>query len=221
MRASSSATRVALVCLGLLAAPARGAQLAAGVTDQDGNPLADAVVVAVPAEGGAPHAAPSAREIVDQIGEEFVPRVKPILVGTPVFFPNKDNIRHQVYSFSPAKRFELPLYAGTPAKPVVFDKPGVVVLGCNIHDWMIGYIYVSESPYFAKTGADGKAVLADLPTGGYRVRAWHPRLQGPESATQQTAELGGNGRSELSWKLVLKPDIRVRRAPVPGMRGHY
>ena len=221
MRASSSATRAALVCLGLLAAPAQGAQLAASVTDQDGNPLADAVVVAVPAQGGAPQAAPAAREIVDQIGEEFVPRVKPILVGTPVFFPNKDNIRHQVYSFSPAKRFELPLYAGTPAKPVVFDKPGIVVLGCNIHDWMIGYIYVSESPYFAKTDADGKAVLADLPAGGYRVRAWHPRLQGPESASQQAAELGGNGRSELSWKLVLKPDIRVRRAPVPGMRGHY
>jgi plastocyanin len=221
MRASSSAIRIALVSLGLLAAPARGAQLAASVTDQDGNPLADAVVVAVPAQGSAPLAAPAAREIVDQIGEEFVPRVKPILVGTPVFFPNKDNIRHQVYSFSPAKQFELPLYAGTPAKPVVFDKPGIVVLGCNIHDWMIGYIYVSESPYFAKTGADGKAALADLPAGGYRVRAWHPRLQGSESATQQTADLGGNGRTELSWKLVLKPDIRVRRAPVPGMRGHY
>jgi hypothetical protein len=158
---------------------------------------------------------------VDQIDEEFVPRVKPVLVGTPVFFPNKDNIRHQVYSFSPAKRFELPLYAGTPAKPVVFDKPGVVVLGCNIHDWMIGYVYVSESPYFAKTGADGKALLGDLPALAYRVRVWHPRLQGQESATQQTADLGGNGRAELSWKLALKPEMQIRRAPVPGMRGHY
>jgi hypothetical protein len=138
-----------------------------------------------------------------------------------VFFPNKDNIRHQVYSFSPAKQFELPLYAGTPAKPVVFDKPGIVVLGCNIHDWMIGYIYVSESPYFAKTGADGKAQLSDLPTRSYRVRVWHPRLQGSEGATQEPADLSTESRTELSWKLVLKPEMRVRRAPVPGSRGHY
>jgi plastocyanin len=212
-----------LLGLGLLAGPAWAAQLSAMVTDQDAHPLADAVVVAVRVQGDLPlpHAPPTAREIVDQIDEEFVPRVKPILVGTPVFFPNKDNIRHQVYSFSPAKQFELPLYAGTPARPVVFDKPGIVVLGCNIHDWMIGYIYVSESPYFAKTGADGKAQLADLPALGYRVRVWHPRLQGPESATGQIADLSGNGHVELSWKLVLKPEMRIRRAPIPGMRGHY
>ena len=143
----------ALLSLALTAAAAQAAaaQIAAAVTDQEGHPLADAVVVAVPLQGTPPAAQPSAREIVDQIGQEFVPHVKPILVGSAVFFPNKDNVRHQVYSFSPAKRFELPLYAGTPAKPIVFDKPGVVVLGCNIHDWMIGYIYVSESPYFAKT----------------------------------------------------------------------
>lgn len=221
MRAPSSTTRVALLLLGLLAGPAGAAQLSVTVTDEEAHPLADAVVVAVPVQGGPPAPPPAAREIVDQIHEEFVPRVKPVLVGTPVFFPNKDNIRHQVYSFSPAKRFELPLYAGTPAKPVVFDRPGVVVLGCNIHDWMIGYVYVSESPYFAKTGADGKALLRDLPALAYRVRVWHPRLQGQESATQQTADLGGNGRAELSWKLALKPEMRIRRAPVPGMRGHY
>ena len=89
--------------------------------------------------------------VVDQVDKEFTPKVNAILVGTSVIFPNHDNVRHQVYSFSPAKRFELPLYAGVPAQPVVFDTPGVVVLGCNIHDWMVGYVYVSESPYFAKT----------------------------------------------------------------------
>jgi plastocyanin len=225
MRASSSPTRRAAAALALLAVlgwrgSAGAAQISATVTDQEGAPLADAVVVAVPAQGAPPPAAP-AREIVDQIGQEFVPRVKPILVGTSVFFPNKDNIRHQVYSFSATKQFELPLYAGTPAKPVVFDKPGVVVLGCNIHDWMIGYIYVSESPYFAKTGADGKARLADLPALGYRVRVWHPRLQGVEAATQQTADLGAQPSAELSWKLALKPEMRIRRAPVAGSHGHY
>ena len=226
MRASSSATRrpaAALLSLALLAwtGPAAAAQIAATVTDQEGRLLADAVVVAVPVQDVPPSAPPAAREIVDQIGQEFVPHVKPILVGTSVFFPNKDNIRHQVYSFSPAKQFELPLYAGTPAKPIVFDRPGVVVLGCNIHDWMIGYIYVSESPYFAKTGADGKARLIDLPARSYRVRVWHPRLQGSEGATQQPADLGADSRAELAWKLVLKAEMRVRRAPVPGSRGHY
>lgn len=226
MRASSSVTRrpaAALLSLALLAwaGPAAAAQIAATVSDEEGRPLADAVVVAVPVQGVPPSAPPAAREIVDQIGQEFVPRVKAILVGTSVFFPNKDNIRHQVYSFSPAKRFELPLYAGTPAKPILFDRPGVVVLGCNIHDWMIGYIYVSESPYFAKTGADGRAQLLDLPARSYRVRVWHPRLQGPESATQQPADLGAASRAELSWKLALKPEMRIRRAPVPGSHGHY
>ena len=226
MRASLSATRTsaaALFSLSLLALtrPGAAAQIAAIVTDQEGRPLADAVVVAVPAQGVPPSAPPAAREIVDQIGQEFVPYVKPILVGASVFFPNKDNIRHQVYSFSPAKQFELPLYAGTPARPVVFDRPGIVVLGCNIHDWMIGYIYVSESPYFAKTGADGKAHLIDLPALSYRVRVWHPRLQGPESATQRPADLRDGSRAELSWKLVLKTEVRVRRAPVSGSRGHY
>jgi plastocyanin len=190
------------------------------VTDQEGRPVADAVVVATPLQGAPAATHPPAREIVDQVGQEFVPHVKPILVGSAVFFPNKDNVRHQVYSFSPAKRFELPLYAGTPAKPVVFDKPGVVVLGCNIHDWMIGYIYVSESPYFAKTGADGTAKLSDLPPQSYQVRVWHPRLPGSDGTTQSVV-LGADARSELSWKLVLKPEVRIRRAPVPGSHKHY
>jgi plastocyanin len=231
MRPSSSTTRrratsdcaTALFFLAFLAGAgqAAGAQVAATVTDQGGHPLADAVVVAVPVQGAPPTVQPAGRDIVDQIGQEFVPYVKPILVGSAVFFPNKDNIRHQVYSFSPAKQFELPLYAGTPAKPIVFDKPGVVALGCNIHDWMIGYIYVSESPYFAKTGADGTARLNDLPARNYEVRVWHPRLQGPEAATQRPADLTADGRAELSWKLSLKPDTRIRRAPVPGAHRQY
>ncbi|HTQ75970.1 MAG TPA: methylamine utilization protein [Burkholderiales bacterium] len=210
MRASSSATRsIALACLALLSGPAGAAQLAASVTDQDGNPLADAVVVAVPLQGVALHPPSAGREIVDQINQEFVPRVKPVFVGTPVFFPNKDNIRHQVYSFSPAKQFELPLYAGTPAKPVVFDRPGVVVLGCNIHDWMIAYVYVTESPYFAKTGPDGRALLRDVPERAYAVRVWHPQMEGAEPVTR--VDLTGQARAELAWDLKLKPEFRPHR----------
>ena len=129
-----------------------GVEITATVTDQQGKPLADAVVVAVPVDGNLRLPAKPRDDTVDQVDKQFAPKVTAVAVGTSVFFPNNDNVRHQVYSFSPAKRFELPLYAGVPAQPVVFDKPGVVVLGCNIHDWMVGYIYVSESPYFAKTG---------------------------------------------------------------------
>ena len=194
--------------------------IGATVVDDKGRPVADAVVVAVPADG--PVRLSSRRDaVIDQVDKEFTPKVNVILVGTPVIFPNHDNVRHQVYSFSPAKRFELPLYAGVPAQPVLFDTPGVVVLGCNIHDWMVGYIYVSESPYFAKTRADGKATLADLPARAYVVRVWHPQLEGSETATQRTVDLGGKRHVELEWALKLKPELRVRRSPVGEHNGHY
>ena len=194
------------------------AQIAASVSAQ-AQPVPDAVVVAVP-EGGVRPADKPPQGVVDQINKEFVPYVTPIRVGSLVQFPNRDHIRHHVYSFSPPKPFELPLYVGTPAKPVLFDKPGVVKLGCNIHDWMIGYIYVAETPYFAKTGADGRAVLTDLPAGRYRVRAWHPRMEGSEEATVKSIELTQDADARVSWELTLKPEFRPRRAPLPGDPGY-
>jgi hypothetical protein len=130
-------------------------------------------------------------------------------------------VRHQVYSFSPAKVFELPLYAGTPAKPVLFEKPGVVVLGCNIHDWMLGYVYVSDSPWFAKTGADGSAQLRGLPPQRYGVRVWDARLDGDEAATLQQIDLTTASSSELAWSIRLRPEIRIRRSPAGGGHSHY
>src|SRR5215831_16658862 len=165
------ATLIALVLLAASAA-AQTAEITARVVDERGRPVADAVVVAVPADGSLRLPSRPREGVVDQVDKEFTPKVTAILVGTPVSFPNNDKVRHQVYSFSPAKRFELPLYAGIPAQPVVFDKPGVVVLGCNIHDWMVGYVYVSESPYFAKTDRDGKALIVELPPREYVVRVW-------------------------------------------------
>jgi hypothetical protein len=159
--------------------------------------------------------------IEDQVDKEFVPYVNVILVGTSVTFPNSDNVRHHVYSFSQAKRFELPLYAGTPAKPEVFDTAGVVVIGCNIHDWMAAYIYVSESPYFAKTGADGSAKIGNLPPGEYQVRVWHPRMEGAEDATRRTAMVVDAKSAPMEWQLHLRPDKRTRRAPTPGQRIRY
>lgn len=199
---------------------AQNAEIAATVTDERGKPVSDAIVIAAPADGNARVAAKPREEIVDQVDKEFVPRVQAVLVGTPITFPNRDSVRHQVYSFSPAKRFELPLYSGVP-QAVVFDKPGVVVLGCNIHDWMVGYVYVSESPYFAKTGADGKAVITDLPPREYVVRVWHPQLAGSEDATRKSVPTTRGQRSEAGWTLALKPESRIRRAPTAGQRRSY
>ena len=203
------------------AASAQSAEIAASVVDQNGKPIAEAVVIAVPVDGNFKVPGKPREDVIDQVDKQFVPNVLVVLVGTPVTFPNNDNVRHQVYSFSPAKRFELPLYAGTPAQPIVFDKPGVVVLGCNIHDWMIGFIYVSESPYFAKTGADGKARLTDLPQRAYVVRVWHPQLDGAEDATRKTVDVTQTRSADLGWMLKLKPEARVRRAPVADRPGRY
>ena len=213
-----------LVVVGTLlagAADAQPAEIVATVTDAQGRPLADAVVVAFPADGSVRPASRPREEAIFQVDKEFVPRVTPLLVGTAVSFPNNDTVRHHVYSFSPAKKFELPLYQGVPAKPVVFDKPGVVVLGCNIHDWMVAYIYVSASPHFAKTGADGRATIADLGPRAYVVRVWHPQLEGDEEQTRKSVDASRARRSEVAWSLTLKPEARVRRAPAGRQSGSY
>jgi plastocyanin len=193
------------------AALAQAAEMHALVRDHKGKVVADAVVLAVPVDPrGALRARPPA-DAVDQVDKQFVPYVKAIFVGSTVRFPNSDNIRHQVYSFSQPKKFELPLYSGTDAPPIIFDKPGVVILGCNIHDWMIGYIYVSETPFFAKTGALGTAVISDMPAGEYRVRIWHPSMDHAEESTGQQVTLTADTPASAEWQIGLKPNIRVPR----------
>jgi len=214
--------RWTFVALAIMAATvhAQNAEIVATVLNGHGEAVADAVVVAVPADGSL--RLPTRREdVVDQVDKEFVPKVMPVLVGTSVTFPNHDNVRHQVYSFSPAKHFELPLYAGVPGQPVRFDKPGVVVLGCNIHDWMVGYIYVSESPWFAKTGADGKALIAYLPPRAYVVRVWHPQMDIAEETTRKNVDASRARRVDVEWELKLKPEVKVRRAPTAERSGRY
>jgi len=193
------------------AACAHAAEMHALVRDHKGKFVADAVVLAVAADPRAALRARAPADAVDQVDKQFVPYVKPIFMGSIVRFPNSDNIRHQVYSFSPAKKFELPLYSGTDAAPIVFDKPGVVVLGCNIHDWMIGYIYVSETPFFAKTGPLGTAVISDMPAGEYRVRIWHPNMDHGEETTGQLVTLTADTPANAEWQIGLRPNIRVPR----------
>jgi plastocyanin len=178
-----------LLCAAVLAHAAEAASVTIEVATGSGTPVSDAVVVFDPLDAKPPPSHDSA--VIDQIHKEFVPRVSVVRTGTSVTFPNSDQIRHQVYSFSQAKVFSLKLYAGTAAAPVLFDKPGLVVLGCNIHDNMVAFVGVVDTPYFAKTPASGSAIV-NLPAGRYRLRLWHPDLAAavaPREITVQASVL--------------------------------
>lgn len=179
--------RASLLGFMLLSAPLQAAVLDVQVSDRNGQPLADAVAYAVPLTAQ-PARAPAPATIV-QMNKSFIPPVSVIQTGAAVEFPNRDTVRHHVYSFSPPKAFELRLYVGTPPEPVIFDKPGVVVLGCNIHDNMLAYVVVVDTPYFAKSDARGNVRIDGLPEGAYALHIWHARL--PEAAVlpQRHAEV--------------------------------
>jgi plastocyanin len=187
-------------------------ELQAFVKDQNGQPVEDAVVLATPLDGKNARLPNQPRNEMDQIDKEYVPHVKVVMAGSKVYFPNKDNIRHHVYSFSPAKVFELPLYSGYSAPPVLFDKNGQVTLGCNIHDWMLGYIYVADTPYFGKSAKDGKILIADIPAGEYSLRVWHPDMKGTEESTMRKVTLDATQSTSMEWQLTLKPVFRIPRA---------
>jgi len=172
------------------------------VNDAAGKPLADTVVVAEPESGVALPKFLRPGEI-EQRGLKFIPLVSVIQTGSQMSFPNNDKVKHHIYSFSPAKKFDQKLYSGVAAAPQVFDKAGTVVLGCNIHDRMVAYVKVVDSPFFAKTDGAGVAKIA-LPAGGkYTVSAWHYQQSAP-AADQGVLD---KGDSALAFKLTLKPPV--------------
>jgi hypothetical protein len=200
-----------LACLALMAnATVWGGEIAATVTDRRGAPVEDAVVYATPRSGKPPQRAQPA-SIAHQ-HQQFVPYVTAVQAGALINLPNLDPVKHHAYSFSPAKKFELPLYSGVPDKPLLFDKPGIVAIGCNIHDWMQAYVCVVETPYFAVTAADGSAQLRGLAAGAYDVEVWQPRLKGQPSANKQQATLGG-ASGKVAFVLDLKPGFRPQQNP--------
>ena len=154
--------------------PLAAATLTVRVQDARGRNVDDAVVYAVPEGRQLPLARRTA--VMDQKNRMFVPHVLPVQTGTAVSFPNSDDVRHHVYSFSPAKPFQLPLYKGTPANPEVFDRAGVVTLGCNIHDQMSAFIVIVDTPYFDRS-VNGVATLENVDAGRYTVRVWTPDMR--------------------------------------------
>ena len=196
---------VLLGCAGaLLAASAQAADVQVQVQDASGRPLADAVVF-LESEQARRQVRPVAGLEMAQNHKQFVPQVLIVPVGSEVRFPNHDTVRHHVYSFSPAKKFELKLYAGTPAQPVRFEQSGVVVLGCNIHDQMVGWVLVLDTPYYAQTSTSGQAALSAVPAGRYRLRTWHARLPAGAPVPEQALEVSASGATALVRLAELAP----------------
>ncbi|MHB8844038.1 MAG: cupredoxin domain-containing protein [Nitrospirota bacterium] len=203
---------ILLACILLFSCSGCTMTVHAFVQDENGNPVQNAVVFATAPQGGVPVPPPAAggagvakRETIDLIDQKIVPLVTPVHIGTAVSFSNKDAIQHQIYSISPAKQFRLTIDRGTSSAEMAFDKPGVVVMGSAINDRMIGYIYVLKTPWFATTGADGKADLRDLPKGAYDVFVWHPNAKRPPEATVKRLTLYTEKETKANFSLALHP----------------
>jgi plastocyanin len=181
------------------AAPASAATLVINVRASDGHALQGAVVTVRPLDGP-PRKVAALHAVMDQVNRAFEPDLLVIPIGSTVEFPNSDSVSHQIYSFSPAKRFQLPLYRGKPYPPVHFDQAGVVTLGCNIHDEMLAYLVVTDAAYFGRTDRDG-AFTADVPRGRYKVGIWHPRLRDAESDLERELTVGDTDRADLTLRL--------------------
>src|SRR5262252_5319385 len=208
-RSSKSRSAVWILALSL-GAPAYAGTLRVNVVDDHGQPVEHVAVYALPSKPLPAASGPNA--IMDRAHNAFVPHILIVQTGTSVLFPNNDVVSHHVYSFSEPKPFELPLYKGNAHPPIVFDRPGVVVLGCNIHDSMLGYILVVDTPHFASTDAQGSMSFDSLASDDYSLRVWTPRLRENAQPAPQTIAVAVDGTQNVSIKLEgkLQPDFYDR-----------
>jgi plastocyanin len=194
------------------ASAASAADLTVSIDDGHGHRIADAVVTLAnddaPIRASKAGAQPTYRT-VDQKRLAFVPYLEIFRPGDSVVFRNSDRTRHHVYSFSPARQFELVLAPGESSQPQRLDKPGVVAVGCNIHDPMIAYLYVSDARWIARSAADGRLLFRDLPAGTYRVHVWQPRMRPGKSETRSVVLAASESRT-LDVALSLLPDAAHR-----------
>jgi plastocyanin len=186
--------RVFHTLLALWAAGATAAPFEMQFVGVDGKGIKGHVVVTLRStDASRPLSRPGpAPAVMDQIARQFAPHVLVIPVGSRVTFPNSDTVAHQVYSFSPAKRFATPLYSGK-AWLESFDREGVVTLGCNIHDQMRAYVYVVEAQYFGRADATGHWSLANVEPGEYQLTIWHPLSRTQKPVLEQRVTVGAAG----------------------------
>ena len=185
------------VAAALAFAPVAGhaASVSIDVRGADGKPLPGAVVIVDVAKKPAGPVHFNWPYVMAQEKISFQPRVLIVPVGTPVSFPNRDAVRHHVYSFSAPKKFELKLYGRDDTRSVVFDKVGLVALGCNIHDSMSGFIWVVDTPYVAQSDANGHLTIANVPAGSATIRLWHPSIRTPGNVMTQAVTIVAAGYS--------------------------
>ncbi|MBT8079460.1 MAG: methylamine utilization protein [Gammaproteobacteria bacterium] len=212
MRLVSVATLMATVRLltagaliiGACAAVARASDLDVSVVDRDGKPVPNVAVYAVPLGEASGGSAATATATMNQIDVQFHPHILIVQQGTAVSFPNTDTIAHHVYSFSDPQQFDLAIYKGDLHPPVTFDRPGLVTLGCNIHDNMLGYILVVETDMFGKTNNVGQATLPLNRSGEFKVRIWSPRIRDRSDSLSRTVTLSGGRDQVLRFSLESK-----------------
>ncbi len=187
----------------LAAFPAWAGDLSVSLKNLAGQPISDAVIIVTPQSGkGAVKVGTGYR--MSQKDIQFQPFVLVVPVGAEVAFPNFDPVRHHVYSFSPAKTFELKLYGRDETRHIRFDKPGVVAVGCNIHDSMSAYIRVVDTPYAAKTAANGEVTISGLPAGAVNITIWHPYLKAARNEMVRNAVIPASGAARQAFVLELR-----------------
>jgi plastocyanin len=193
-----NARSLALLTALLKGSTAFAATIVVAVQTSDGRPLAGAVL-SLHALTGVPRPSVPVTAVMDQVDRTFAPDLLVVPVGSTVAFPNSDSVNHQIYSFSPAKKFQLPLYRGKPYPPVHFDQAGLITLGCNIHDSMLAYVLVTDAPFFGRTDSAG-AWTADVPSGTYRISVWHPRMH-EDTELDREMMVGDTDRASLTLRL--------------------
>lgn len=203
---------LAAILLQFALVPAWAGELRIKLVDPYGRPIADAVVTLRPQNAPAPRPIPRSGSRISQQGMQFHPFVTVVPIGSTVSFPNLDPFRHHVYSFSPTKRFELKLFARDETRSITLDKAGIVAVGCNIHDNMSAFIYVTDTPWTARTGPDGTALFRDTPGGSYSLQVWHPFLRAPGETLSVVRQFGPDRAETIT--------ARLRSPPMQGM-GSY
>ena len=204
MKINVLATFSMLSLMTIFGASARAATVAVEILDEDGQPVPDVAVFilqdGIESAGLAPKSA-----VMDQIETQFVPHLLVIRKGTAVEFPNSDVIAHHVYSFSQPNNFVLPLYKGDAHDPVVFEHDGVVTLGCNIHDEMLGFIVVVDTDVFGTTDKTGRVELTiDEAATGYSISIWNPRIRDDRSLLTQEIRTVLNDGADIRFRLEKK-----------------
>lgn len=197
------AVLAALTAIALVASAqaAGGASQKIQITDASGVPVRDAVVEVYPAAGSSGPIRFPWRMGMAQRNLQFTPGTLIVAKGSTVAFPNLDKVRHSIYSFSKAARFEIDLYGRDQTRSHRFPITGSVALGCNIHDEMRGYIRVTDTPHAAKTDHNGYVTLTGLPRGSAKVTVWHPQLRAPGNEFRSQMRLGRTAVSKIKVNL--------------------